>query len=281
MVYMNFEIRESGLDGSVKVVVKLPQGLGWYGVENASESVASSAPSFAWYLKNHLGSTMLVYGTGSGSGSVKAAYDYRAFGEQVDLTLPADKVTENFTGKELDDETNLSNHGARMLDPMIGIWIAVDPKRFFPSPYLYMGNGYNPIKFADLNGMAPDDPFGSQVGAAQDFARTYNDDAIRNNVEYSAAIYSYRQNGKTLYSYNIPIKGSANRTPFDRTINIAKGQSFETTVHAHGSYDLTLGTANDLPSGADFQNNFLTPFPSKGSAFLSNPSGYLVEYGPN
>jgi hypothetical protein len=27
------------------------------------------------------------------------AYDYRAFGEQVSLVKPADKVTENFTGK--------------------------------------------------------------------------------------------------------------------------------------------------------------------------------------
>ena len=151
---MNFEIRESGRDGTAKVVVNLPQGLGRYGVASASENTASSVPSFEWYLKNHLGSTLLVYGTGA-SNSVRAAYDYRAFGEQVDLTVPADKVTENFTGKELDDETELSNHGARMLDPMLGMWISVDPKRFFPSPYLYMGNGYNPIYSADTTGKNP------------------------------------------------------------------------------------------------------------------------------
>lgn len=86
---------------------------------------------------------------------VSAAYDYRAFGEQITLSEPTDKVTETFTGKELDDETLLSNHGARMLDPMLGMWISVDPKRFFPSPYLYMGNGYNPIRFNDLNGKEP------------------------------------------------------------------------------------------------------------------------------
>src|SRR5574344_1360634 len=67
------EIRESGLDGTAKVVVNLPQGLGRYGVENATAASAAT-PGFEWYLKNHLGSTMLVYGTGSGSGSVKAAY---------------------------------------------------------------------------------------------------------------------------------------------------------------------------------------------------------------
>src|SRR5574344_2406696 len=159
------EIRENGLDGTARVVVSLPQGLGRYGVESASESVASSVPSFEYYLKNHLGSTMLVYGVGA-SNSVKAAYDYRAFGEEVDLTLPADKVTENFTGKERDDETNLSNHGARMLDPMLGIWTAVDPERFFSSPYLYMGKGYNPISSADTTGNNPVAEAGVRVALA-------------------------------------------------------------------------------------------------------------------
>ena len=40
------------------------------------------------------------------------AYDYRAFGEQVSLVKPADKVTENFTGKEKDDEIELNYFGA-------------------------------------------------------------------------------------------------------------------------------------------------------------------------
>ncbi|MCF0217376.1 MAG: hypothetical protein HUK21_13020, partial [Fibrobacteraceae bacterium] len=42
-----------------------------------------------------------------------------------------------------------SNHGARLLDPMLGLWISVDPARQFASPYLYAGNGVNPIGFAD------------------------------------------------------------------------------------------------------------------------------------
>ena len=171
------EVRENYRDGSLqnaRVVVNMPQGLGRYMPEDASAPVVPSTtldengkptdwsvfnPKFEWYLKNHIGSTMLVYGTGDGAGSVKAAYDYRAFGERVDYTVPTDKITETFTGKELDDEIMLSNHGARMLDPMLGMWISVDPKRFFPSPYLYMGNGYNPIRFTDLNGKEPGDVY--------------------------------------------------------------------------------------------------------------------------
>lgn len=99
----------------------------------------------------------------------------------LELTL-TDKVTETFTGKELDDETGLSNHGARLLDPMLGVWISVDPKRFFPSPYLYMGNGYNPILFADLNGEEPyqiavvfthEQVYGAIAGQSNDLMKDY------------------------------------------------------------------------------------------------------------
>ncbi|WP_217653155.1 RHS repeat-associated core domain-containing protein [Fibrobacter sp. UWH9] len=155
--------------------VNMPNGLGRYMPEDASAPVVPSTtldengkptdwsvfnPKFEWYLKNHLGSTMLVYGTQGSSntdiadlGEVKKAYDYRSFGEQIDLIADAgDKVTENFTGKEKDDETELNYFGARYLDPMIGLWISVDPKRQFSSPYLYAGNGYNPIINVDEDG---------------------------------------------------------------------------------------------------------------------------------
>jgi len=145
------EIRENGLDNTAKVVVNLPQGLGRYGVENAVTASATTL-GFEWYLKNHLGSTLLVYGTGTGSGSVKAAYDYRAFGEQVSMVNPSDKVTENFTGKELDDETGLFHFGARTYDPMIAIWNGVDTKRQHNSSYVYGSN--NPVNRVDPDGNA-------------------------------------------------------------------------------------------------------------------------------
>ncbi|WP_176421980.1 RHS repeat domain-containing protein [Fibrobacter sp. UWH1] len=167
------EVRESfhnGTPSETKVVVNMPQGLGRYGVEDATDpfygvdkmQLAGYIPSakFEWFLKNHLGSTMLVYGTSAYNdtyfsgykGGVQAAYDYRAFGEQVTLSEPTEKVTENFTGKEKDDETELNYFGARYLDPMIGLWISVDPARQFSSPYLYAGNGVNPVNVIDPDG---------------------------------------------------------------------------------------------------------------------------------
>ena len=166
------EVREAmrrSASPEVKVVVNLPQGLGRYMPEDAVDGLNGvsgsqlagyrSPAKFEWYLKNHIGSTMLVYGTqpyndkySSYAGGVKAAYDYRAFGEQVDLTEPTDKVTENFTGKEKDDETELNYFGARYLDPMLGLWVSVDPARQHFSPYTYGSN--NPIVRIDPDGNA-------------------------------------------------------------------------------------------------------------------------------
>ncbi len=147
----------------VKVVVNMPNGLGRYGVEDDMGSYVALGENddpnamFEWYLKNYLGSTMLVYGTQSVSqsgmadfGIEKAAYDYRAFGEQMSIVEPADKVTENFTGKELDDEIALNYFGARYLDPMLGLWTSVDAKRQYQNLYLYAGD--NPIMRVDLDG---------------------------------------------------------------------------------------------------------------------------------
>lgn len=51
------------------------------------------------------------------------------------------RVSKTRMRKERDDETALNFFGARYLDPMLGMWISVDPKRQFASPYLYVGNG--------------------------------------------------------------------------------------------------------------------------------------------
>ena len=163
------EIRESftGPAAETKVVVNMPNGLGRYGIEDAVQSAESNASkNFEWYLKNHLGSTMLVYGTVASTnpseadvGEKIAAYDYRAFGEMVELVQPrTGKVTENFTGKEHDEEIALDYFGARYLDPMLGMWTSVDPKRQHFSPYTYGNN--NPIMRIDPDGTWDANDFG-------------------------------------------------------------------------------------------------------------------------
>ena len=289
------EIREEFHDGSrenVNVVVNMPQGLGRYKVADASVPADDNASrTFEWYLKNHLGSTMLVYGTVASTdpnnadiGETKAAYDYRAFGEMVEL-VPHDlaKVTENFTGKELDDEIALDYFGARYLDPMLGMWISADPKRFFPSPYLYMGNGYNPIRFADLNGQAPGDPFGSPEEAAKDFARLYNGVSIATSTEYGTIIY---RKGNS-FSYVTPSFGTSKNVNLDECVMDVAGNAelqLITSAHTHGSYS---SFRNLEPSPLDFQSEFvasdynLYPYYKENidaPAYVAVPNGKLIEY---
>ena len=191
------EIRESftGANAETRVVVNMPNDLGRYGIEDAVQSAeANASQKFEWYLKNHLGSTMLVYGTVASTnpseadvGEKIAAYDYRSFGEMVELTPPATgKVTENFTGKEKDDETELNYFGARYLDPMLGMWISIDPKRQFANPYLYAGNGMNPV-----NGVDPDGNvaiFGAITGVAVGYSLAYAESQFTGKpVNYTVA----------------------------------------------------------------------------------------------
>ncbi len=277
------EVRESfhnGTPSETKVVVNMPNGLGRYGIEDEH--------SDEFYLKNHLGSTMLVYGTGDGAGSVKAAYDYRAFGEQVTLSEPTEKVTENFTGKERDDETALNYFGARYLDPMIGLWISVDLKRQFSSPYLYAGNGYNPVNGVDPDGNEYGDKFKTPRAARNDFKKIYNTKSIKENVEYATLFYETKRVGKdgvirSTYSYTKPNRGTIDRVTLDPELPKDVYDKKHPDIIIEASYPLENGDAHTHsrgdegydwknPSAIDIQG--LTT--EKGVLF--RPDGKVLEY---
>jgi RHS repeat-associated protein len=127
-----------------------------------------------------------------------------------------------FNGKEKDDELkgegNSYDFGARMLDPRIGRFFALDPfSRSFPdwSPYVYAFD--NPIALIDENGEFGDDPRGK-------FYKTMGQSAIKaiNAMDVNAnkykALYTLAQyrveNGFNLNSpgnnpFNLKGKGDA------------------------------------------------------------------------
>ena len=282
------EVRENltGASSETKVVVNMPQNLGRYGVEYAD--APSAATTYAWFLHDHLGSTVAVYGSsenGEGQLDLEHAYEYRSFGEMAELASSADKVTENFTGKELDDETQFTYHGARYLDPMLGMWISVDLARFFTSPYLYMGNGYNPIRFVDLKGKAPGDPFGSAEEAAQDFARLYNGLSIASNKEYGTIFY---RKGDS-YSYVNPTRGRASSVNLSACVFEArtKGYQIVSSGHTHGRLTDEYGVKQEgflEPSNDDYISEFTdenyTPYKENplDPAYVVVPNGDLLKY---
>ncbi|SHH87874.1 RHS repeat-associated core domain-containing protein [Fibrobacter sp. UWH9] len=263
------EVRESfhnGTPSETKVVVNMPQGLGRYGVEDAANSDigfgAGYIPStkFEWYLKNHLGSTMLVYGTQGSSntdiadlGEVKKAYDYRSFGEQIDLIADAgDKVTENFTGKEKDDETELNYFGARYLDPMLGMWISVDPARQLSSPYLYVGNGMNPVNGVDEDGNVFNE-YGNQLFAYMQSTNFNGSETLKRNMTRA------HDDPKRYFNINpkriAKIEPSArNKEGFEKTYDVF----FPVDMNEDGT-DLSIMTY--ILAGHELNHPYTTPKP--------------------
>ena len=248
-----------------------------------------SATTYAWFLHDHLGSTVAVYGSsenGEGQLGLEHAYEYRSFGEMAELTSSAGKVTENFTGKERDDETGLSYHEARYLDPMLGVWISVDPKRFFNSPYLYMGNGYNPIRFADLNGEKPGDLFNTPDEAGKDWAVYVNGDSKRMNRE--AGTYILVNDDGKYHTLKSPLWAGEDGFKIFDLNNIARREEMVDKVvgiaHTHGAEDSKYDSENfsdilnddgsregDIPLSQDYG----IPI------YLMTPSDNFMKYDPS
>ena len=78
--------------------------------------------------------------------------DYTPTGRRIVVYSNGAPTTPQFTGKEMDAETGLYHFGARQYDPELALWAQVDPGRQFASPYVYAGNGMNPIVARDDDG---------------------------------------------------------------------------------------------------------------------------------
>ena len=221
----------------------------------------------------------LVYGTQADAnpahsdiGTPLAAYDYRAFGEMIELTpSPTGKVTENFTGKEHDDEIALDYFGARYLDPMLGMWTSVDPARQFASPYLYAGNEMNPIGGLDPSGTYFMDEDGNKTEGkfvSPEFQGMVSPDELielqyaiekfmesPGNVEtlYSMAKYTLNHYVETRYWYDS--KGQ-NNFGFGKSSCVLAGLGSGLYIHVHSWRSWSdMGSEGLSPSDVDWSNS--------------------------
>ncbi|HVW97195.1 MAG TPA: RHS repeat-associated core domain-containing protein, partial [Mucilaginibacter sp.] len=111
---------------------------------------------YEYTLADHLGNSRVNFSTASGSAAATQVDDYYAFGMDISRTPPTPVLKNEYlyNKKELQEELNQYDYGARFYDPVIARWLVVDPMAevgMMFSPYNYALN--NPIRNIDIDGM--------------------------------------------------------------------------------------------------------------------------------
>lgn len=114
----------------------------------------SGTPNYEYALKDHLGNTRVTFDSATGAGAPKQTDEYLPFGMDIPVgPVPSAKNKYLYNGKEVQEEFNQYDYGARFYDPVIARWTSVDPlaeKYSSLTPYNYTVN--NPIRFIDPDG---------------------------------------------------------------------------------------------------------------------------------
>ncbi len=119
--------------------------------------------TYEYFLKDHLGNTRVSFRAEENKAVVVQENHYYPFGmamhglNEVEMEAPDERANKFlYNGKELQDDFELDwyDYGARMYDPKIGRWHAIDPhaENYLNwTPYNYVAN--NPLFYTDPTGM--------------------------------------------------------------------------------------------------------------------------------
>lgn len=99
-----------------------------------------------WYVKDYQGSLVMTLV----NDEIGNVITYEPYGTQKRLQVGGDVPSEQYSGKELDEVTNLYYYGMRFFDPTLAMWMMPDPARQYLNPY---GFGGDPINAVDLYGL--------------------------------------------------------------------------------------------------------------------------------
>ena len=192
---------------------------------------------YQYYLADNLGNTRVTFNTKKGVAYVVQQDDYYPFGLEINRTPPHDAKNEYlYNKKELQEDFNEYDYGARFYDPAVVHWNTIDPMAEMSrrwSPYTYVED--NPIRLIDPDGMESTDYAGPQ-----DFSEKGSADDL-------------------LYLSNVA-QGSENRTADQALINQAlvdgalQVASAVTGLNLTGDSDGQQGGGDDGPNGNDASN---------------------------
>jgi RHS repeat-associated protein len=101
--------------------------------------------TFEYFIKDHLGNTRIVY---NNAGTVLQQTDYYPYGLEINRYISGNKIKKLFNGIEKNDELGTYEAIFRELDPVIGRWLAIDPKPDYTQS-LYSSMNGNPIRYTD------------------------------------------------------------------------------------------------------------------------------------
>jgi RHS repeat-associated protein len=112
----------------------------------------SPAQLIRYQFDNHLGSACLELDEQAKIISYEEYYPYGSTSYQAVHSQSETPKRYRYTGKERDEESALSFHGARYLAPWLGRWTTPDPAGIIDGPNLYVYTHDNSIRLVDPDG---------------------------------------------------------------------------------------------------------------------------------
>lgn len=116
---------------------------------------------------------------------LETAYDYYAYGTQIELVSTNGADMRRWQGKEFDGQHGKYYFGARYFDPFFALWMSPDPAGQFSNPYTYGGD---PVNYVDPNGEWVHIVIGAAIGAVMGVASALSQCTGKNGGSCATAI---------------------------------------------------------------------------------------------
>lgn len=112
----------------------------------------NTGPLYRYQYNNHLGSSTLELDNQAHVISYEEYHPYGSTAYEAARSQTETPKRYRYTGKERDEETGFSYHGARYYAPWLGRWTSCDPTGIADGTNLYMYTKASPIRYVDPSG---------------------------------------------------------------------------------------------------------------------------------